>query len=65
MSGDNHTAATSWLLWVVEVTNSKSSGLVGLEEGLGVLVLSDTAEEDGGVGWEEVLLQRYQSADHI
>lgn len=57
MSSDDHTTASGGLLCVVEVPNSEASSFVGLEKCLGVLVLSDTAEEHHGVGWEEVLLR--------
>lgn len=52
---DHDTATTCWLLGVNAVLDAETCLLDGVVEDGGVFVVADTAEVDGGVGWEEVL----------
>lgn len=55
VAGDDDTTTSSWLLFVISVANSESGLLVGVLENFGVFVVADAAEEDYGIGLEQVL----------
>lgn len=55
VAGDDNTAATGGLLLIVAVLNAEADLLDRLLQGLGVLVLADAANVNGGVGREDVL----------
>lgn len=55
VAGDDGTAATSLLLGVDTVLDTEASGLDGIVEDGGVLVVAGTADVDDAVGREDVL----------
>lgn len=55
VAGNDNTATASGVLLIVAVLNAKADLLDRLLQNLGVLVLADAADEDGGVGREDVL----------
>lgn len=55
MSGDDHTTSARRLLLVIAVVDLQTGLLVGFLQDFRVLVLTDAADEDDRVGWEQVL----------
>ena len=47
---DDDTAPSSGLLFVITIIDLQTGGLVSFLENVGIFVLSDTTEEDDGVG---------------
>lgn len=55
VSGDDHTTSARRLLLVIAVVDLQTGLLVGFLQDFRVLVLTDAADEDDRVGWEQVL----------
>lgn len=62
---DNDTASASWLLLVIAVLDCQTGFLVCLHQDVGILVLSDAAEEDYLVRRKQILAKGLPLASHI